>query len=243
MIHVVCLKWGGKYGSEYVNRLYSMVSRNLKQDFVFHCLTDNSQGIREEVAIEMLPELGIHSWWYKLLIFKNGFLKISSSEKILFLDLDIVILGDLEPLIEYKEEFCISADTSETRYNSSVMCFYANQYSFIWDSFFIQKNHIMAKLHGDQDWIEHVYQTANIYPKTVIKSFKNDLDCKTKYSFGKVGRWFRTRFPVLLPNGETAEPKGAAIVLFHGKPDPKDVMNGPYDKYRYAPWIKGAWKL
>ena len=39
---VLCMKWGTKYGPEYVNRLYSMVRRHLNGDFRFICLTDRS---------------------------------------------------------------------------------------------------------------------------------------------------------------------------------------------------------
>jgi len=31
--HVICMKWGTKYGPEYVNRLYAMVRRHLTLDF------------------------------------------------------------------------------------------------------------------------------------------------------------------------------------------------------------------
>lgn len=241
MIHVVCLKWGNKYGIEYVNRLYSMVKKNLTVPFEFHCLTEDSEGVRPEVLIETLPELELHTWWYKLLIFKEGFLGFSNEDKILFLDLDIVILNSLDPLVSYSDEFCISADTTEQTYNSSVMCFYANKYPFIWESFWAQKDYIMHHYHGDQDWVEHVYQTALIFPKSIVKSYKIDLDSKTPFSFGVVGRFWRSKFKCFLPKGIVEKPKGVAIVLFHGKPDPIDVMSGPYDKYKQAPWIKEAW--
>ncbi|WP_029408096.1 hypothetical protein [Thiomicrorhabdus sp. Milos-T2] len=241
MIHVVCLKWGDKYGVEYVNRLYAMVEKNLSIPFVFHCLTENSQGIRSEVMIESLPDEGLHTWWYKLLIFKKGFLGLSNQDKILFLDLDIVILNSLDTLVSYSDDFCISADTTVHKYNSSVMCFFCNQYSYIWESFIAQKDHVMNSYHGDQDWIEHVYQQAIIYPKTLVKSFKIDLNSKTPFSFGPLGRYLRKKMPFLLPKGQVEAPTDASIVLFHGKPDPVDVMNGPYDKYKYAPWIKDTW--
>ena len=38
---VVCLKWGDKYGPEYVNKLYRMVQRNLTIDHEFVCFTEN----------------------------------------------------------------------------------------------------------------------------------------------------------------------------------------------------------
>ena len=37
--HVLCMKWGTKYGPDYVNRLYAMVRRHLTGDFSFVCLT------------------------------------------------------------------------------------------------------------------------------------------------------------------------------------------------------------
>ena len=46
---ILCMKWGTKYGPEYVNRLYAMVRRNLTGDFRFVCLTDDGTGIRSEV--------------------------------------------------------------------------------------------------------------------------------------------------------------------------------------------------
>ena len=33
--HILCMKWGTKYGPEYVNRLYAMVRRHLQGDFNF----------------------------------------------------------------------------------------------------------------------------------------------------------------------------------------------------------------
>ncbi|RZI92081.1 MAG: glycosyltransferase, partial [Rubrivivax sp.] len=48
--NVICMKWGTKYGPEYVNRLYAMVRRHLTGDFRFVCLTDDPAGIRPEVT-------------------------------------------------------------------------------------------------------------------------------------------------------------------------------------------------
>ncbi|MEE1122464.1 MAG: glycosyltransferase, partial [Acinetobacter pseudolwoffii] len=42
---VICMKWGTKYGSEYVNRLYNMVKRHTTVDFQMVCLTDRTEGI------------------------------------------------------------------------------------------------------------------------------------------------------------------------------------------------------
>ena len=55
--HVLCMKWGTKYGPEYVNRLYAMVRRHLRGDFRFVCLTDDARGIRAEVQCLPIPPL------------------------------------------------------------------------------------------------------------------------------------------------------------------------------------------
>jgi hypothetical protein len=56
---VLCMKWGTKYGPEYVNRLYAMVRRNITGPFRLVCLTDDRHGIRPEVECFDLPELGV----------------------------------------------------------------------------------------------------------------------------------------------------------------------------------------
>ena len=55
MKQVICMNWGTAYGADYVNRLYSMVSRNVTGPFRFVCLTDNVKGIRPEVQCGPLP--------------------------------------------------------------------------------------------------------------------------------------------------------------------------------------------
>jgi hypothetical protein len=37
-------------------------------------------------------------------------------------------------------------------------------------------------------------------------------------------------------------PEGAAIVVFHGKPDPEDVMDAPYGPWKRAPFVKEHWR-
>src|SRR5260370_38776805 len=56
---VICMKWGKKYGPDYVNRLYAMVRRHLKGDFRLVCLTDDGVGIRDEVECLPIPPLNL----------------------------------------------------------------------------------------------------------------------------------------------------------------------------------------
>ena len=47
-VNIVCMKWGDRYGPEWVNRLYGMVARNTTWAFRFVCFTDNAAGIRDD---------------------------------------------------------------------------------------------------------------------------------------------------------------------------------------------------
>ena len=58
--NVICIKWGDKFGADYVNRLYKMVEKNLTLPHRFVCFTDNSDGILDGVEIRPLPELNVY---------------------------------------------------------------------------------------------------------------------------------------------------------------------------------------
>ena len=102
--NVICIKWGNKFGPEYVNKLYKMVERNLTLPHRFVCFTDNAEGIVEGVEIRPLPELndeGIPDrMWKKLGLFANPLSDLQGTA--LFLDLDIIIRSSLDPFLRWK---------------------------------------------------------------------------------------------------------------------------------------------
>lgn len=241
-VHIVCLKWGDKYPAEYVNRLYRMVSKHLTLPFVFHCLTENTQGLDE--AIHVLPlqiEPGLKGWWYKLQLFKDDFYGLSG--QVMFLDLDVVILANIDALFQYHPEaFVIIKDLQSGKiYNSSVFKFRLGTQTHIWQRFLADKTRIMARMHGDQDWISECVNDAVLWPSGWVVSFKKECNARAASSYGYLGKFLRSR-GWLLPKGEAEPPAGAKIVYFHGKPDPDDVVNGPYDMWKQASWIEEQWR-
>ena len=128
-VNVLCMKWGTLYGPEYVNRLYRAVSRKLSRPFRFVCLTDDASGIRREVECVPIPELAVdHPWsdlpWRKLALYQRELAGLRGTA--LYLDLDIVIVGPLDPFFEYPGEFCIIHNWTHPRRitgNSSVFRF------------------------------------------------------------------------------------------------------------------------
>ena len=73
--NVICIKWGDKFGAEYVNRLYKMVEKNLTLPHRFVCFTDKPEGILEGVEIRPLPALNDEGLpekaWKKLGLFTD----------------------------------------------------------------------------------------------------------------------------------------------------------------------------
>ncbi|GGL61025.1 hypothetical protein [Wenxinia marina] len=104
MKQVLCIRWGTKYGAEYVNRLYGMVARHLTPPFSFHCVTDDTGGLRPEIEVIPLPPLGCEmprntpGIWGKSRLWAEELGGLSGP--VLFLDLDLVVTGSLDAFFE-----------------------------------------------------------------------------------------------------------------------------------------------
>ena len=95
-VNVLCIKWGTKYGAEYVNKLRSMVGRHLGRPFRFVCLTDDTEGITPGIECRPIPamQLGGSPWyagWRKLAVFAPELHDLEG--RVLFFDLDVVIVA------------------------------------------------------------------------------------------------------------------------------------------------------
>ncbi len=105
---LICINWGTKYGAPFINRLYAMAARNITPPFTFTCFTDNRQGLHPEILCEDLPPLDIGKMpektpgiWNKSRLWGAKLGNLSGP--VLFLDLDIVIVGSLDDFFEVGE--------------------------------------------------------------------------------------------------------------------------------------------
>lgn len=104
---VICISWGPKYGARYVNRLYAGVARNITPPFSFTCFTDDAAGFNPAIRAEPLPPLevampsGTKGIWPKARLWgaELGGLK----GPVLFMDLDLVVVGPLDDFFSYGE--------------------------------------------------------------------------------------------------------------------------------------------
>lgn len=154
MISVVCVKHGTLYGPEYVNRLYCGVSGNLLSGFKgkFICYTDDPTGLDPAIEVRALPD-DIEGWWNKLYPFSPG--QFDEGERIVYIDLDTLIVGPLEEIFSYAGPFGIMRDFyNENGWQSSYMAWTPSpRLELIWLNWNEQGRPDLYG--GDQAWIGH----------------------------------------------------------------------------------------
>lgn len=146
--NVICVKWGDKFSSDDVNRLYRMVKRNVSLPFTFYCMTEDPSGIDPDVNIIPLNlKLDLRAWWWKICLFENN---IVPGDVNVYFDLDVVIQNNIDhffnvgnkiKIIDHSEKdglYPISGDHgSVTYYNSSILAWKNNTASDIFSLFFV----------------------------------------------------------------------------------------------------------
>jgi len=228
--YVVCLKWGDKYSSEYVNKLNSMVKRHLTLPYEFVCFTDDPDGIDYDIRIEPLPSLPVTGWWFKPYFF-NPELVLTGT--ILFLDLDIIVFKNIDYLFTYNPgKFCIIRDFNRhyiknyNKFNSSVFRLNTGDHPIVYNEFIKNAKSLSTRFRGDQDWIRHCVTTDFSYwPDDWIQSYKWEMRGRDKLIKTNGKQNFKvSEYPTIL--------KETSIAVFHGEPNPHDCI----DK-----WCKRNW--
>lgn len=244
VVNVLCIKWGKKYGPEYVNKLHSMVQRHLTRPHRFVCLTDDPAGIDPGIEVKPIPAVGFaefdtrQSWtfghgWLKLTSFADPLYDLRG--RTLFLDLDIVIVDNIDGFFDAPGEFCVIKewDKQDGTGNTSVYLYTIGAHA-----------DVLQYLKTD-------------YPRAVTQ-VRNEQEFITQYlgRQGKVSYWpapwcvsFKRH---CVPRGlmswvwAPSIPPGAKIIAFHGKPNPPDAIAGDSGKwYRRVPptpWVAEHWR-
>lgn len=237
--NVICIKWGTKFGSDYVNRLFKMVKRNCTVDHRFVCFTDNVNGILPEIETRDLPpyqdnpaigDMG----WRKLSLFNEQLVDLEGQA--LFLDLDVVIRQDLAPFFDVEGEFLIAKDwdfPNDIIGNSSVFRFEVGKHPDILENFYRLGNAIRKQYRNEQAYLSYAMKEKGLlgyWDKTWCVSFKRNCLQKFPLNYFKVAR----------------DPEEAKIIVFHGKPTPIQAYNGYVGKcgFRYVKptkWLDKYW--
>lgn len=206
--------YGGR-GAEYVNVLRDMVSRNLPEGYPgrFVCVTDDPTGL--DAGIETLPlPNDLEKWWGKLYLFKRGL--FPKGERMVFLDLDTLIVGPLDDIVKYDGAFATLNDFYyPERVGPAVMMWEAGDYTeSIWDEWvaFGKPRHPL----GDLWWIGQLDQGR----------FAKKAD--------KLQKLYPGSFVSFKANCNPYPPRGARVICFHGNPRPHECG---------VEWVKLVWKI
>jgi hypothetical protein len=248
--NVLCIKWGTRYGSEYVNRLYHGVRKHLKGSLRFVCLTDDARQIDSDVEIHPLPVTPFDEaafdakrggeTWRKIGLFQPGLVGLEGDT--LFLDLDVVITGPLNELFEFQPgKFCVIQDWLEKRRawmpgrdgkvgNTSVFRFNLADHSKVYTTFAENQRASLDGFRIEQQFVSHVLRDCTeFWPEQWIQSFKRSC---------------RPMFPLNLLKAP-AEPVGCRVLVFHGRPFPDQAIvgydGGLFHSTRPAPWLEPHW--
>jgi hypothetical protein len=243
-VNVLCIKWGTKYGADYVNRLHAMVERNLRRPHRFVCLTDDPTGIAPGIEHFPIPEVGFADFDQRLpWSFGHGWLKLTSfaptlydlAGPTLFIDLDVVIVDRIDDFFDPPGVFVVIRewDKSDGTGNTSVYRYTIGAHADALAHLAARKDEVLASVRNEQEYITGYLGKQGLvsyWPDAWCRSFKRH--CVRR----GLAQWFK---PPQLP-------PGAKIIAFHGKPNPPDAITGVsgkwYRKVLPTPWVAEHWR-
>jgi hypothetical protein len=204
MITVACVyKPGNGFTSEYVYRLRDGVKEHCKAPHRFVCLTNE----RLVGAVETIPLVANRpGWWNKLELFRKNLF----DGPVVYSDLDVMLVGDVTDIFTREQAFLGMNDFNKNRSRYLQSAFMAwdgrLDFSHVYETFtpaVIPQYEQSYERWGDQGWIMDTLNaemefTADVFPGRIV-SYKQHV------------------------RRQGFVPKGASIVMFHGKPRPADV--------------------
>jgi len=256
MNKIVCMKWGTKFPPAYVNVLYAAVKRNMRRPFEFICFCDNAEGLAPGIITRELPSLGLdeakksRGGWPKLAMFKRGL--FAPDDLIMVLDVDIMIMGDLEPFFTRAEEmgglhilrewniwpldYLPFKWRPKQHGQSSIFMFRPRDQYHLLEDFVADPEAIYKKASNDQKYIGWFAKEPHYFPSDWTVSFKRHL-----MRLGPHGG--------TLPSVRPPNPSVKAVI-FHGYPHPDDLIRddnslwGKRSKWGFGPvqWVKDYWE-
>ena len=213
------MKWGSRYGPEFVNRLYSSIQRHTKRKTKLYCFTDNEQEINHNVVCKPLPNIKLPeaislSPWRKISLWQYPLYDLEGD--VLFLDLDLVITGNLDRFFDIEPgSYCVIENWTQIGQNignTSCFRFPVGKYTSVFKKFEKSPEKYWKKYHIEQVYLSAQIKDTIFWPAEWCRSFKHNL----------LPKWpFRIWEPAKLPSG-------TSIVAFTGKPDPDDVIDGTW---------------
>lgn len=210
-LHLGTFHWGHKYGGHYIDRLAAGIKRNLSEPYQFHVW----KPLAEDEHLTRIP-----GCFARLRAFDPDWQAeygIGPGDRLVVMDLDMVVTGSLDGLFDRAEPFCIAQGMNAAnpcRYTGTLWMLRAGYRPDVWSSFTVAKAEAIKTytISDDQRWFEHMMPNAGAFGP----------DCGV-YGFAKPG-W---------PKGE-ALPSNARLVAFFGHRDPS--------QFGHLDWVRRHWQ-
>lgn len=242
MMHVICFYWEGERWQEkrklkggfvhhlkrvgavnrslaekYINNLYKGVEQFADREFKFICYTNLDLQINKDIEKRHLPFFSKKGVLPRLYMFskKAGLF----GNQVLCLDIDVVIVGSLKPLMDYKGLFCARGGFGNGRQHildGDIMSFRAGREmeKLIWEPFIsdVKGAEVLSEGGRERKWMRLKASSwadrwQFVAPGSVV-SYKRHV----KKNGGKI-------------------PQGASIVSCHGHPRPHQISSPYMNKY------------
>jgi hypothetical protein len=240
---IICMKWGTRYPVDYVNRLWSMIQRQTSRPTRLVCYTDDPVGLDAGIVAYGLPPYAAPAdmmWdgWRKISLWSPTLEGVSGD--CLFLDLDIVITGDLDALFDYEPHatYCVIENWTQKGEgigNTSAFRFRVGAHPEIFELMQRDPRRQKEAYRIEQTYISRTIDEQTFFPDEWCVSFKHSLLPAWPLNF------------VMPPRLASS----ARIVAFTGKPDPHEARDGIweaplhkklYKHVRPTAWIAEHWR-
>jgi len=225
-VDCACLIHSDGYNWQYVDKLYSMLTRHLSRPVNLHVYTEESRPVPAPYIKHSLIDWGIRgpkkSWWYKIQLFNKQF----HSGPLLYFDLDTVIVNNIDWLPQLNlryfwaiRDFKHLWRPTHQGINSSVMFWDTEQFDWVWQGFMLNSIHQnMLRYPGDQDYLSDIIFQPRLryFAESWVQSWR--WQCLNGgYDF-KRKTWNK-------PDSGTSIPDDTSVLVFHGHPKPHETQD------------------
>jgi hypothetical protein len=228
VLRVCTWLWGTKWSWAYATRLFAGLHRNLRQPFRGVLVTDqpiygSGADLVCPIAEEDRPLLARPGCLVRMRMFDplwQQAIGAQPGDRIVNIDVDAVITGELDPLFDRADEFTILQHVNQTNpcpFNGSLWMFRAGERHDVWNDFSFEA---IARLpfHSipdDQGWLHHKFPNAKAW------THRDGV-----YAFKKIS------WPPFTADVKHGLPDGARVVAFPGR-DPGN--------YQWLGWVRQYW--
>lgn len=212
MLAVVTWLWGDKYGDGDVQKLRNGISRYLEQDHSFSIMRpvgDDKYLTKIKGCFARLRMFDLK--WQRKVFSENV-------DRIVCIDLDVVITGPLDPLFNRAENFVILQGANAANpcpFNGSLWLLRPGYRPDVWSDFSLEAAEKLPRYEfvDDQQWMFHKLSDAaawHVGPRSGVYAFQKPA-------------W---------PKGDDL-PKDARLVVFPGWRSP--------EKFKHLKWVQEHW--